>query len=115
MLLTALKVTIASIVIVFASWLSGKKPELAGFITALPLVSILAIAFSYIQHHDAATTAQYARSIVIAVPVSWLFFLPFFYIEKWDIHFWVSFAIGSLLLVVGYFIHQWIMRHFMGA
>lgn len=36
MLLTALKATIATFVIVFASWLTAKKPELAGFITALP-------------------------------------------------------------------------------
>ena len=114
MLLTTLKIAIASATIVFASWLSGKKPELAGFITALPLVSILAIAFSYIQHQDAATTAQYARSIVLAVPVSWLFFLPFFFIGKWDVHFWVSFAVGGLLLVLGYFLHQYVMQLFMG-
>jgi len=107
MILTILKISIATGTIVFASWLSGKKPELAGFITALPLVSILAIAFSYIQHQDAATTAQYARSIMIAVPASWLFFLPFFFVEKWDIQFWVSFA-------VGYFIHQYVMRFFTG-
>ncbi len=70
MLFTALKVTIAALVIAFASWLAGKRPELAGFITALPLVSIMAIAFSYIQYQDTAITAQYARSIIFAVPVS---------------------------------------------
>ncbi len=52
MLFTALKAGIAAFVIVFASWLAGKKPELAGFITALPLVSIMAIAFAYTQHGD---------------------------------------------------------------
>ena len=70
MVFTTLKIAIAALVIAFASWLSGKRPELAGFITALPLVSILAIAFSYIQYQDTATTAQYARSIILAVPIS---------------------------------------------
>jgi len=94
--------------------LSGKKPELAGFITALPLVSILAIAFSYIQYQDAATTAQYAKSVIFAVPISWLFFLPFFFIEKWDINFWISYVLGLGLLVVGYFLHQYILKQVVG-
>jgi len=111
MLFTTLKVTISALVIVFASWLSGKKPELAGFITALPLVSILAIAFSYIQHQDATITVQYARSILLAVPISWAFFLPFFFVEKLNISFWISYGLGIALLVVGYFLHQFIMKN----
>lgn len=111
MVFSVLKVTIAAFVIAFVSWLSGKKPEIAGFITALPLVSILAIAFSYTQYQDAATTAQYARSIIFAVPISWVFFLPFFFIEKWGLNFWVSYCVGLTLLVAGYFLHQLIMKN----
>jgi len=114
MFFTVLKITIATSVIVFASWLSGKKPELAGFITALPFVSILAIAFSYIQYQDTAVTSQYARSIILAVPVSWLFFLPFFFIEKWGVNFWMSYLIGLGLLVLGYFLHQFIIKTLIG-
>ena len=114
MMFTAIKISIAALVMAFASWLSGKKPELAGFITALPLVSILAIAFSYIQHQDAAIAAQYARSIVFAVPISWLFFAPFFFVEKWDLNFWVSYVAGLLLLAGGYFLHQFIMKNIVG-
>ncbi|PJB72788.1 MAG: hypothetical protein CO093_02080 [Alphaproteobacteria bacterium CG_4_9_14_3_um_filter_47_13] len=112
MLFTALKVTIAAFVIAFASWLAGKRPEMAGFITALPLVSILAIAFAYQQHQDIGITSQYARSIILAVPVSWLFFLPFFFTEKFDLGFWPSWVAGLALLVGGYFLHQWILKQF---
>jgi hypothetical protein len=38
----AAKILLAASVIGYASWLSDKKPVLAGFIVALPLVSILA-------------------------------------------------------------------------
>lgn len=112
MLFTALKVGIAAFVIAFASWLAGKKPELAGFITALPLVSIMAIAFAYAQHGDASNAAQYARSIIFAVPISWLFFVPFFFTEKFSLGFWPSWAMGLILLAVGYFLHQWILKQF---
>lgn len=110
MVFTVFKVTLAAVLVAFASWLSGKKPELAGFITALPMVSILAIAFSYIQYQDPAATAQYARSIIFAVPISWLFFLPFFFMGKWDVNFWVSYVFGLVLLVAGYFLHQFVMK-----
>lgn len=109
MLFTILKVSIAVGVITFASWLSGKKPELAGFITALPFVSILALAFSFTEHNDIAATTQYAKSIILAVPISWLFFVPFFFTEKFDLGFWLSYGIGLTLLGAGYFLHQYVM------
>jgi hypothetical protein len=108
-LFIAFKIAIAACVVAFASWLSGKRPELAGFITALPLVSIMAIAFSYSQNHNLDTTSQYAKSIILAVPVSWLFFLPFFFPEKIG-GFWPAWILGLALLVVGYFIHQGILK-----
>jgi hypothetical protein len=105
-----LKILIATTIILTTSWLSGKRPELAGFLTALPLVSILALAFSYTDHQNLALSAKYARSIIVAVPVSWLFFLPFFVAEKWHLSFWQAWGIGLLFLAVGYFAHQAVMR-----
>ena len=105
-----IKIAIAALVVAFASWLSAKKPELAGFITALPLVSIIAIAFSYTQHNDLSVTSQYARSIIFAVPVSWFFFVPFFFPEKVG-GFWAAWILGLALLVAGYFLHQFVMKY----
>ena len=52
MLVFCLKIFFSSLIISFASWLSFKKPQLAGFIIALPLISIIALAFSYLEHKD---------------------------------------------------------------
>jgi len=110
----ALKVLIAALVVAFASWLSGKKPELAGFITALPLVTILALAFSYLQYKDLEATATYAKSILLAVPVSWLFFVPFFFTGKFHtINFWAFYVTGLVLLAGGYFLHQYLARNWL--
>ena len=51
---------------------------MAGFIIALPMASLIAIAFVYFEHNSVEKTILYAKSILIAVPVSYLFFLPFF-------------------------------------
>ena len=106
----ALKVLLAALVIAFASWLSGKKPELSGFIIALPIASIIAIAFSFLEHKNTENTVIFAKSILIGVPVSYLFFLPFFLFAKnLNMNFWLIYLIGLTLLVIGYFVHKYIM------
>ncbi len=101
-----LKVGIAALLIGFTSWLSGKKPELAGFIIVLPIASLLALAFSYVEHKDAAASIAFAKSILIGVPVSWLFFAPFFFADRLGGNFWLCYGVGLALLAVGFFIHR---------
>ena len=102
------KISIAVAVIGFTSWLSGRKPELAGFIIALPLASLLALAFSYVEHKDAEASITFAKSILIGVPISWLFFAPFFFADKLGGSFWACYGIGLGLLIVGFFLHRYI-------
>ena len=97
-----LKIILAAFVIAFASWLSGKKPELSGFI-------ILAIVFSFLEHKNTENTVIFAKSILIGVPVSYLFFLPFFFAKNLNMNFWLIYLIGIALLVIGYFVHKYIM------
>ncbi len=102
------KVLFSAVIISFASWLSIKKPILAGFIIALPLVSMIAIIFSYYEHNDIEKTVLFTKSILIAVPVSYLFFLPFFFAKSLNMSFLVIYGSGLGLLVVGYFVHKYI-------
>ncbi len=111
MLWPAAKIILSACVIAFASWLSGKKPELAGFIIALPLMSLLALAFSYTEFKDAEASVRFAKSIVTAVPLSLLFFAPFLLAQRLQLGFWALYGSGVLLLVAGYFIHVWVMKH----
>ncbi|MDB9776126.1 hypothetical protein OAB63_00025 [Alphaproteobacteria bacterium] len=109
-MLFVFKVLFAALMIAFASWLSGKKPELAGFIIALPLASILVLAFSYIEHKNIETSVLFAKSIALGVPISYLFFLPFFLYKQINFNFWIIYIIGILLIVAGFFIHKLIMN-----
>ena len=102
------KVLLAALVIAFASWLSGKKPELSGFIIALPIASIIAIAFSYLEHKNTENTVIFAKSILVGIPVSYLFFLPFFFAKNFNMNFWLVYGLGIILLLIGYFIHKYI-------
>jgi len=107
----AVKVLISAVVIAFCSSLAGKKPFLAGFITALPLVSMLALAWAYLEHRDMGKINQYALSIVVAVPLSLTFFLPFL-LHRWiKLNFVVTFLSGLLLLYLAYQVHTWLLKH----
>ena len=103
------KVLLAALIIAFASWLSGKKPELSGFIIALPIASIIAIAFSYLEHKNTENTVIFAKSILVGIPVSYLFFLPFFFAKNFNMNFWLIYGLGIILLVMGYFVHKYII------
>jgi hypothetical protein len=104
------KIAISAGVIAFASWLSNKRPELAGFIVALPLGTLLVLAFSYAEYKNPETAVKFAQSIFAAIPVSLLFFIPFLLAKKLPVGFWGLYAIGIALLVAGYFAHSFIME-----
>ena len=99
------KVIVAALLISLVSWLSGKKLALAGFLTALPLTTLLALAFSQVEWGDSKQSVEYAKSVFAAVPVSLLFFIPFLFAEKFNLNFWTCYVLGLVLLGAGYFIH----------
>ncbi|PIK13713.1 hypothetical protein [Halobacteriovorax sp. JY17] len=104
------KTFLAAILISFVSWLSGKKTGLAGFLTALPLTTLLALAFSHMQWGDSKQSVEYAKSVFVAIPVSLLFFVPFLLAEKFNLNFWQCYSFGVGLLGLGYFAHSYITR-----
>jgi len=104
------KVLISGFIIAFASWLAGKKPVLAGFIVALPLVSMLAILFSYIEYRDAGKVHQFVVSILVALPLSLSFFVPFL-INKWiKVDFSVTYLLGIVCLLLAYCVHKLLFK-----
>ena len=98
----ALKVFVSAVIIAFASWLAGRKPVLAGFIIALPLTSVLAILFAYYEHRDMQRINQFASSVLVAVPLSLAFFVPFL-LNRWmKLSFIPTFVLALVFLLAAY-------------
>lgn len=104
------KTIVAAILISFVSWLSGKKIGLAGFLTALPLTTLLALAFSHMEWGDSKQSVEYAKSVFVAIPVSLLFFIPFLLANKFNLNFWTCYGVGIVLLGAGYFVHTYLSK-----
>ena len=104
------KIALSGLIIAFASSLAGKRPVLAGFIIALPLMSILSLLFSYLEFRDMEKANEFAISILTAVPLSLLFFLPFV-LHRWiKLSFFATYSIGLGCVVAGYLLHSLVSK-----
>ena len=102
------KTLIDALVVAAASSLANRQPVLAGYITALPLVTILALSFAYAQSRDGAEVAKYAVSILISIPITVVFFLPFLLYSRLKGPFWLYILAGVGLLYLGGFVQRFL-------
>ncbi len=107
-MLIVLNTLVSALVIGVAAWLSRRYPGTAGFLVALPLATMLVLPLAYLQHRDAASVFDMARSILVALPITLLFFIPFLLRDRFS--FWGAYTLGCALLPVGYFLHRAVMR-----
>ena len=105
-------IIVSACVIGFAAWLSGRFPDTAGFIVALPLATMLVLPLSQLQHGDGENTILLAKSIFAAVPIALVFFVPLLLSGKMGLSFWQAYALGCLALILGYFAHRAIISTF---
>lgn len=104
------KSLLSGLLIAFASWLAGRKPILAGFIIALPLMSMLSILFSWLEYRDAEKINQFAVSILAAVPLSLSFFIPFL-LNRWlKMSFPMTYALAVGSVALAYLAHSLIFK-----
>lgn len=107
-MLVVLNTLVSAVVIGLVAWISRRYPVTAGFIIALPLATMLVLPLAYLQHRDPGSVFDMARSILVALPITLLFFIPFLLRDR--LSFWGAYALGCALLPVGYLAHRAIMR-----
>lgn len=100
------KTLLSAVLIAGLSSLATRFPVLAGYLIALPLSTLLALSFTYAQSGDGETTAKFALSILSAIPISLLFFVPFLFYPRFKGSFWLYLLAGVGLLFVGHFLHR---------
>ena len=107
-MLIVLNTLVSAVVIGIVAWISRRYPVTAGFIIALPLATMLVLPLAYLQHRDAGSVFEMAKSILVALPITLLFFIPFLMRDR--LSFWGAYAFGCALLPIGYLVHRAIMR-----
>ncbi len=103
------KVAVSALVIVAATEVAKRSPFWGALLIALPLTSVLAMSWLYAETRDNALLTQFARDVFVLVPVSLVFFLPFWLEKKTQFGFIVNMLLGLVLLAAA----AWGARRFL--
>lgn len=110
MLYYLIKVLLSSITIVAISEIS-KRSSLAGSILAsVPIVSLLAFVWLYLDTKDKTMIANLSQGIFWLVVPSLLFFILFPVMLKRNYDFWISLGSSLSVMILGYFVMLFILK-----
>lgn len=100
-LLFVVKLVLSALVIVVATEVAKRDSFWGALVVALPLTSLLAMSWLYAETRDNELVTRFARDILMLVPVSLLFFLPFLFESRTRFGFVPNLVIGIALLAIG--------------
>lgn len=97
-----LKTAITAVVVVGVSEIAKRSSTFAAMLAALPLTSILAMTWLYIDTGDSKKIVDLSYGIFWLVLPTLLFFVLLPFLLKNHIGFWLSLAFSSVTMVVFY-------------
>lgn len=109
-LFVVVKIFVSAVIIALVTEIAKKSVSIGGLITAMPLVTILALFWLHYDKKDSAFLGEFCFSVLAGLPMSILFFVPTIYMFKKGYHFYLVIFIGIIFLAIGAYIQQKIMR-----
>ncbi len=100
-LLFAAKLVLSALVIALATEVAKRDSFWGALVVALPISSLLAMSWLYAETRDNELVTRFARDILLLVPISLVFFLPFLFESRTRFGFVPNLVIGIALLAVG--------------
>jgi hypothetical protein len=105
-----LKLFLSLAVLAGAAEAAKRSVFLGALIIALPLTSMLSMAWLYWDTQDSARVAAFARDIFFLVPPSLLFFLPFLLEPRTHWPFWTNFGVGLAVMSGGMLLMRFLLK-----
>jgi uncharacterized membrane protein (GlpM family) len=112
MIYSLIKIVITSVLIVIISEVSKRSSLLGAVLTSLPLVSILAMIWLYIDTKDASKVIDLTHSILWFIIPSLAFFISLPLLLKKGVDFYVSMGIACTITGLGYVLMIMILTRF---
>jgi hypothetical protein len=106
------KIAITAILIVAISEISRRSTLLGGILASVPLVSVLAMIWLYVDTHDTTRIASLSQSIFWLVLASLPLFVVLPLLLKKGINFYLSMGIGLTVMIACYFLLIAALRRF---
>ncbi len=95
-----IRVTLVASIVVSVAEVSKRSPRLGAVLLSLPIMSILAFQFSWLQHHDMPSMSRMARDTLVLVPLGLPFFVPFALANRLGWGYWTCMPTGLALTTI---------------
>lgn len=102
MIYIIIKTLLTAIIIVAISEIGKRNTTFAALLAALPLTSLLAIIWLYVDTKEASNIAELSISIFWLVLPTLLFFLILPWLLRQHYNFWLSLGISTFVMVIFY-------------
>lgn len=112
MLYLAVKTVLTALIIVGASELAKRVPFVGALLISLPLMSILALSWLYIDTRDTGQVAQLSWQILALVPPSLIFFAALPWAMKAGAPFWLALIAACAVTGATYWLWTLLMKAF---
>ncbi|MAV58623.1 MAG: hypothetical protein CMG07_01565 [Candidatus Marinimicrobia bacterium] len=111
-MLYLIKLLISAATIVVVSELGKRVSWLAALVASLPLTSLLALVWLYIDTRSSEKVIALSKGILWAVLPSFTFFIVFPFVMKWSDSFGLSLVVSVAVMFVGYLIYVIALKQF---
>lgn len=107
-----IKVLITSILIVTISEVGKRNSIMAAVYASLPLTTLLAIVWLYLDTHNVQKVSNLSWNVMIAVVPSFVFLITLPFLLKSGLNFWIALIISMILTALVYWVYVVVLKHF---
>jgi len=105
-----IKVLLSSVTIVVISEISKRNTFAGSILASIPIVSLLAFIWIYIDTKDVTKIADLSQGIFWLVIPSLIFFILFPILLKKNVDFWISLGTSLTVMVLAYFLMLFFLK-----
>ncbi len=106
------KIIITTLLIVLISEITKRSSLVGALLAAVPLVSILAMIWMYVDTNNSNTAVEFSNKIVWLIAPSMTLFILFPFLIKKGMHFYLSMAISVASTIIAYYLMILILEKF---
>jgi len=107
-----IKVLLTSVLIVTISEVGKRNSIMAAVYASLPLTTLLAMVWLYLDTYDTQKVSSLSWNVLIAVIPSHVFLIAFPLLVKYGLNFWISLFISMVLTAIAYWAYVVVLKHY---
>jgi len=103
MLYYSLKIVITTVLIVVISEIAKRSTLMGGILASIPLISVLAIIWLYVDTKNTALISEFSMSVFWLVIPSLAFFIVLPFLLHKELHFYTSLSLAIITTIACYY------------